>query len=289
MVPLEFGSDIGGSIRVPAHFCGVFGHKPSFDLVPQTGHAPPGIDGPGAGVQLGVIGPLARTAARPWRWRSTCSPAPTATRRSGYRLDLPPPRAHELRRTTACWSSTTIRWPAPTTRCGRGARAGRRALEAPGAEVSPVSALPDLAAAQQTYMAMLGTIISRGRPGAEPPPTRSAWLDRPRRRIARPPATGRACSRTFDVVLAPAFGTAAFPHTDAPDWSKRRLLIDGEQTPYGAQIAWAGLATFPDLPVDLRAGGQDRRRPADRRADHRTLPGRRTTIAVAGMAEEALA
>src|SRR5271165_6552285 len=32
MIPLEFGSDIGGSIRAPAHMCGVFGHKPSFDL-----------------------------------------------------------------------------------------------------------------------------------------------------------------------------------------------------------------------------------------------------------------
>ncbi len=63
MVPLEFGSDIGGSIRVPAHFCGVFGHKPTFDLVPQTGHAPPGFEGPSAGVQFGVVGPLARSAA----------------------------------------------------------------------------------------------------------------------------------------------------------------------------------------------------------------------------------
>ncbi|MGE5722936.1 MAG: amidase family protein [Sphingomonadales bacterium] len=42
MVPLEFGSDIGGSIRVPAAFCGVYGHKPSYALVPVRGHAPPG-------------------------------------------------------------------------------------------------------------------------------------------------------------------------------------------------------------------------------------------------------
>ena len=40
-VPLELGSDISGSLRVPAHFCGVFSHKPSSDLVPQRGHAPP--------------------------------------------------------------------------------------------------------------------------------------------------------------------------------------------------------------------------------------------------------
>src|SRR3990167_683857 len=44
MVSLEFGSDIGGSIRVPAAFCGVYGHKPSYNLVPHRGHAPPGVD-----------------------------------------------------------------------------------------------------------------------------------------------------------------------------------------------------------------------------------------------------
>ena len=41
MTPLEFGSDIGGSIRTPAHFCGLFGHKPTFDIIPQRGHVPP--------------------------------------------------------------------------------------------------------------------------------------------------------------------------------------------------------------------------------------------------------
>src|SRR5262249_6386949 len=58
--PLELGSDIAGSIRTPASFCGVFGHKPSFDLVPALGHIPlpPGsLSVP----DLGVMGPLARS------------------------------------------------------------------------------------------------------------------------------------------------------------------------------------------------------------------------------------
>ena len=49
------------------------------------------------------------------------------------------------------------------------------------------------------------------------------------------------------MVLAPPFGTAAFPH-DASDWATRTLTINGAPTPYGAQIAWPGIATFPGLP-----------------------------------------
>ena len=54
MSPLELGSDIGGSIRVPAAFCGIFGHKPSYGLVPLRGHSPPGLDG--GPIVLGVVG-----------------------------------------------------------------------------------------------------------------------------------------------------------------------------------------------------------------------------------------
>src|SRR5262249_2033843 len=41
-VPLELGADTGGSLRAPAHFCGVFSHKPSLDLVPERGSGFPG-------------------------------------------------------------------------------------------------------------------------------------------------------------------------------------------------------------------------------------------------------
>jgi Asp-tRNA(Asn)/Glu-tRNA(Gln) amidotransferase A subunit family amidase len=54
------GSDGGGSIRVPAHFCGICGLKPTPGRVPSTGHYPPGA---GALSWLGVVGPMARTIA----------------------------------------------------------------------------------------------------------------------------------------------------------------------------------------------------------------------------------
>src|SRR5262245_9413538 len=58
MVPLEVGSDLGGSIRVPASFCGVYGHKPSFGIVPLRGFKPPPMP-EGAGIPVTVLGPLA--------------------------------------------------------------------------------------------------------------------------------------------------------------------------------------------------------------------------------------
>ena len=60
MVPCEFGSDIGGSIRVPAHYCGIWGHKPTYDVISLDGHLYPGTDG--ASPALAVCGPLARSA-----------------------------------------------------------------------------------------------------------------------------------------------------------------------------------------------------------------------------------
>jgi amidase len=57
-VPLDIGSDTGGSIRVPAHFCGIAGHKPTAGRVPRTGHII-GFEGPNQ--SLTHVGPLART------------------------------------------------------------------------------------------------------------------------------------------------------------------------------------------------------------------------------------
>jgi amidase len=58
---LELGSDIGASIRNPAHYCGVYGHKPTWGVVPMQGHELPGavcMDS----VDIGVAGPMARSA-----------------------------------------------------------------------------------------------------------------------------------------------------------------------------------------------------------------------------------
>ncbi|MEI9984351.1 MAG: amidase family protein [Aliidongia sp.] len=88
---LELGSDIGGSIRTPAHLCGVFGHKPSFGIVSRRGHIP-GPPGSLGGADLSVSGPLGRSAEDLDLLLSVIAGA-EGQEAVGWRLELPPPRA----------------------------------------------------------------------------------------------------------------------------------------------------------------------------------------------------
>src|SRR5882724_2015195 len=100
--PLELGSDIGGSIRLPSHMSGVVGHKPSYGIVPSHGQIP-GPPGTLTLADLAVAGPMARTVedlelglsliAGPNRWE-----------KPAWRLKLPPPRSRTQKRyRVAAW------------------------------------------------------------------------------------------------------------------------------------------------------------------------------------------
>jgi amidase len=58
--PLELGSDFGGSIRIPSHFCGLYGLKPTENTVPMKGHVPPYPKARGGVVHMNTFGLLAR-------------------------------------------------------------------------------------------------------------------------------------------------------------------------------------------------------------------------------------
>ena len=159
---LEIGSDIGGSIRIPASWTGVYGHKPSFGIVPFRGHVPPP---PGilSLADLSVAGPLARSAgdlemamsllAGPSEWDSTA-----------YRLSLPEPRFKSLKEyRIAAWLDDETMPVDDSVKARLNEMVA--ALRSAGVKVDE-SARPEIdpEEAFRTYMSLLTPVIATGLP-----------------------------------------------------------------------------------------------------------------------------
>jgi amidase len=253
MVPLEFGSDIGGSIRVPSAFCGVVGHKPTYGVVPIQGHAPPGVDG--VPPLLGVVGPLAREV-RDLELAMEVAAGPGDEEGVAWRLALPAPRHERLADFRVLILDEHPLAPVDGEIRAAIAALAERLRGAGAAVAHKTDRLPDLAQAHGNYLRMLLTAMSYGQPPTPELPSAHGFMDlqnaqlRLRRRWSE-------LFEAFDVVVAPTLGMVAFPHMEG-EWGERTVTIDGEPQPFAGQLAWAGLATFPNLPATAVPVGRTR-------------------------------
>jgi amidase len=270
---LSLASDIGGSLRVPAHYCGVYAHKPSFALVPQRGHTPPPFPVIPGSVDLGVIGPMARSAADLVLFLDVIAGPDERDEGVAYRLALPHARHEHLKDYRVLVLDAHPLLPvASTVRAAIDNLAGR--LVGTGASVARQSALvPDLASGARLYMRLLFSVLSANWApdvyagikkaaaaygvddvGLAAERARGAalshrdWVAADRARMGLR-VQWRALFDVFDAVICPVAPTPAFPHDHAPSHDARQLSIDGVNYPYVDQLIWPGVVSTPGLPA----------------------------------------
>ena len=274
---LEAGSDIGGSIRTPAAFCGVFGHKPTWGIVPLSGHelfaGVPDAD-------VSVCGPLARSAAD-LRLALDIMAGPTEREAYGWQLNLAPAGIDSLKGLrVALWATDELA-PVAKEIEERVLQVGQQ-LEAAGAIVS-ADARPelDVKKAHIVYTSLTqATMASAAAPselanwqriadelGPEDDSAlavnaRAAvmshreWLRHNFRR-ARSQGAWDSFFDEWDVLICPQQIAPAFPHDHRP-WGERTLDVDGEARDYGSGIFWSGLANGSSLPSTAFPAGTTR-------------------------------
>lgn len=240
MVPCEFGTDIGASVRVPAHFCGVFGHKPSWGLVSKRGHDHPQMarrDGFVAAHDgaLSVAGPFARNADDLAVLLEVAAQYPL--RQKGKPLG----ECRLLAITEFPGSPLDASVAEPT-------EAAIEALQSAGVTIDRASTLiPDLEAQQGQYMRMLNTVMARGAPSPSGKrATATDWFDLLDAQAANMFQWEQLFAE-YDFVLAPPAPVLAVPHSETRVFDGK-LRINGQDLPGASGLAWAGLATFPNLP-----------------------------------------
>ena len=278
--PLSFGSDIGGSLRVPAHYCGIYAHKPTLGLVPDRGHSPPPLPALQRESDLSVVGPMARTAADLALALDVVAGPDEEREGIGYRLALRPVRHDDLRRFRILVIDTHPLIPSGTAVRNALNGLSERLAKLGGklAHASPL--LPDLSESTRLYMKLLFSVTGANSPPALydemrrsaetlTPDDDSLAAERTRgaimshrdwiaARVARVQLQQQwaALFREWDIVLCPISPTPAFPH-DHSLTAARRIEIDGKQYPYlDALLVWPGLATLPGLPATAAPVGR---------------------------------
>jgi len=271
----ELGSDIGGSIRNPAHYCGVYGLKTSHGVVPIRGHIP-GPPGTLAEGDLGVAGPMGRSAADLALGLDVLG-GPDASDATAWRLALPPPRALRLGDLRVGVWLEDARGPVDAE-VRDVLQNAVDAIAKAGARVDEKARPVDSGEQHRSYIQLLNGVMGAGFPkeviaaaeaaAANLPASEDStaanslrglalrhreWLGLNERRT-RLRAQWTSWFRDYDALLCPIMPTAAFPH-DQREMSTRSMRINGKDEPY-FQLFWAGLAVNAYLPAAVAPAGR---------------------------------
>ncbi|MEY2431825.1 MAG: amidase [Acidimicrobiaceae bacterium] len=248
LTSFELGTDIGGSIRVPSHFCGTFGLKPSFGVVSQRGY----LDRVGGGVtdaDINVFGPMARSAGDLALLLDVLA-GPDPERAPAWRIDLPAPTHDSLAGTRiALWLDDPFCRIDSTYLDVLRATADR--LADAGAKVEEAHPPVEMADQVALFNALVASAISPSMPEAVADAiggSHLSWLKLQDQRALVQRVWDTWFASGFDALLCPVTPTPAFPHNQEGDFLSRTIPINGEPRSYLENISWTGLIGIVGLP-----------------------------------------
>jgi amidase len=271
LTSLELGSDIAGSVRIPADYCGVYGLKPSYGVIPLRGHIP-GPPGSLVEADMNVLGPLARSADDLELGLDVMA-GPDEQRAKAWSLRLPPARQNDLSGyRLAVWLDDEA---CPVERELVDILRGTvDALADAGAQITERPAPIPLEEAWRTHRALLMGVASAGLTDddfaglsgfvASAPPDaeetvallHARWLVQSKRdwnavhdARTRARAAWAEFFQEFDAFLCPVVCCAAPPHDQSPDMEARTIEVNGQTRPYWDQVCWIAYAGAAELPA----------------------------------------
>jgi amidase len=273
LTPLEIGTDIGGSVRVPASFCGIYGLRPSETAVPRWGDYP-GNSASNPSSPMSVFGPLARTASDLELALDIISQSDPGEN-TAWSLHIPPAR-HEKLSDFRVGFLGDMSWVPLSGEVKAAQERIRKAVEARGSsivDVDPEQMLNGSFRHHMDYSRLLMSIMTvdlsdedraaiidlvQHRDGLRealhealysPPSVIFSWFARREEQRAR----YRALFQGIDVLVAPITLRTAFPHITEKrvvvDHYERSVDIDGVSYPYDLQVVYPGMTTFAGQPA----------------------------------------